>query len=398
MSIKKIQFSPIKERVRVTNQTDNVDGDDEEEQQENLSSTNNLITVKFQITETQIIAQSFRASLSVKQIKRDIAGKFKVPDNVLRVYDDQQQWIKDEEVLLNDLSRNQFGIVELRLELAEHNGDENKTKLDLSVYYSNFTLTEIITVNVDNGDDVTGEEQPPGGRKIIVEIDNRQILKPFLGGFRDPTTKIEYHNASTQTGPMKVFRHPILTRDTQTEAHLVRSLRTTRTPRNEIREFVSSDEMLVRLERVKAVRVIQRNFRSYRWRKLIRESAEQWRIIQQKARERLNCETSNENYNRVLRLLFMQPTEKEDFDRIHAAIEHWKREEKARLQILHGDSATAAAYISELSVVVEKEIFLLNEVSQRKKAVRLAFQEKSSQRLLNKLGKPKRFISKINSE
>lgn len=381
---------------------DNVDENDEivtveEDAQEFIPNTD--LTVKFQITETQIIAHSYKRTLSLREIKRDIAAKFKVPDNLLTLYHHHQQQevvvvdeqhqhqptIVNEAAKLNDLPRNQFGIVELELRVKEKGREPTYAppKLDLNVYYSNFTLPEIITVNVPHPDD-------GHGRKIIVEIDNRQIVKPFLGGYRDPVTKTEYHNASTQTGPLKVFRRPILTRETQTEPHLIRSIKTTRTPRNEIREFVSSDEMLVRLHKAKSAAVIQRNFRAFKWRQLIRDSAEEWRTMQQRAKERMNYETANADYNQVLRLLYMAPTEKEDFDQIHAAIQHWKREEKLRLKTLHSDGS----YIAELNLVVEKEIYLLNEVEQRKGVVKALLREKASERMLRRLGRPKKFISR----
>lgn len=392
MSIKKIQFSPIKERA-VVQRINQISGNDEEDEENDIEFVANCdLTVKFEITDTQTIAHSYKRSLSLKDIKRDIAGKFRVADNLLELLlHETGQVIEDEGMRLNDLPRNKFGIVELLLRVNEK--ENGQTKLDLSVYYSNFTLPEIITVNIA-GSNAGGDDDNEDGqedRKIFVEIDNRQIVKPFLGGFRDPATKIEYHNASTQTGPMKVYRNAILTRETQTEAYLVKSLRTTRTPRNEIREFVSSDAMVCRLEKLKCVKVIQRTYRAYKWRKLVRESAEQWRIVQQKAREKMNYETSgNGNYNRVLRLLYMEPKEKEDFDRIYAAIQHWKTEEKTRLKALH----THASYIAELSLVVDKEIFLLNEVDQRRHALKRAFKEKSSERLLDRLGRPKKFVAK----
>lgn len=378
MSIKKIQFSPVKDK-RTTVEID-------KDESEALSSNEHL-TVKFQITETQIIAHSYKREQTLEDMKRDIAGKFKVLDTWLDVLGQDGKLLTDERMKLNDLSRTQFGIVELQLKVNEK-GEQEKANLDLNVYYRNFTLPEIITVNLGCADeDGDGERQE---RKVIVEIENRQIMKPFLGGYRDPRTKIEYHHACTQTGPMtRPGRNLILSRETQTEPHLIKSLRTTRTPRNEIREFISSDEMVGRLDKLKRVRLIQRNFRAYKWRKLIRESAEQWRVIQEKAKERTNYDTTNADYNRVLRLLYMDPTAKEEFDQVYAAIKHWKREETMRLKDMHSDGA----YIAELNLVLEKEIFLLNEVKQRRSIVKRAFEEKSSERLLTRLGKPKRFIS-----
>lgn len=343
------------------------------------------LTVKFQITDTKIIAHSYKKTQTLKDIKRDIAAKFKVNDLFLDLYQNDDELVpSDDSIVLNNLPRTKFGIVELQLKLNER-GLKECSKLDLNIYYSNFTLPEIITVNLAtaDGDDETED------RKIIVEIENRKITKPFLGGFRDPRTKIEYHHAATQTGPMKIRKDGILSRETQTDANLMKSIRTTRTPRNEIREFVSSDEMLSRLDKLKKVKLIQKNFRAYQWRKLIKTSAEQWRIIQQKAKEKKNYDTVNADYNKVLRLLYMEPTKKEEFEEIYTAIQHWKKEETNRLKNLHSDGA----YISELNIILEREIYLLNEVEQRKEVVKQAFREKTSERLLKRLGQPKKFIA-----
>ena len=36
---------------------------------------------------------------------------------------------------------------------------------------------------------------------LITEIEDRRMKKPFLGGYRDKVTNVEYLNAASQTGP-----------------------------------------------------------------------------------------------------------------------------------------------------------------------------------------------------
>lgn len=377
MSIKKIHFSAARNKQSLPSGQSPGGSLDEPD-----ACWTDDLTVKFQITESQTIAHSYKRDQSLEEIRLDIAKKFKVTDQHLDFY--QGEVRLDGAVLLGVVPRNKFGIVEIRLQLNE-TATAEKAKLDLNVYYRNFTLPEIITVSL-GVDEETGAE-----RKVLVEIENRTIPKPFLGGYRDPATRIEYHNAFTQTGPRpRTNAICAASRDTQTEPRLMCGLRTTRTPRNEIRQFVSSDEMIVQLERHRKAVLIQRCFRAYLWRKLLRTSAAQWCQMQEKAREKKPYETANADYNKVLRLLYMEPKTKPEFEAIYAAIQNWKRLETMRLRDLHSDGP----YIAELYQVLEREIFLLNEVDQRREKLRRACRQQSTEKTLSKLGQPKKFMTK----
>lgn len=56
-------------------------------------------------------------------------------------------------------------------------------------------------------------------KRIVVEIVNDPIVKPFIGGYLNKLTGIEYHNAYSQTGPSKdrIKYDGLITRDTQTK-------------------------------------------------------------------------------------------------------------------------------------------------------------------------------------
>jgi len=50
-------------------------------------------------------------------------------------------------------------------------------------------LQQTVTVVLDDG----------SSKSLVVEVETAPFRKPFIGGFRNPKTKLEYHNASSQT-------------------------------------------------------------------------------------------------------------------------------------------------------------------------------------------------------
>lgn len=191
------------------------------------------LTVKIQLPEDSenILAVNFPSSFDVGHVKDDIAKKFKISagDHLL-VFQDEEE-IFDGQMLCN-LNLNDFGIIEIKLKLTD-DAINKGIKLDTDVYYSSFTLPEIITVHIPG----KNEDGEPTTRDLMVEIENKSIKKPFIGGFVHKKTskkisfnhaqmsnlnitEIEYHHAFTQTGPameqMQKIREQTLCRDTQT--------------------------------------------------------------------------------------------------------------------------------------------------------------------------------------
>ena len=76
-----------------------------------------------------------------------------------------------------------------------------------------------------------GEEEfqsPP--KTFIVRIERENRRKPYLGGFRNRMTNIEYHHASAQTArmPVRQMGPEKFTRECQTQILQTRSIQTTR--------------------------------------------------------------------------------------------------------------------------------------------------------------------------
>ena len=59
-------------------------------------------------------------------------------------------------------------------------------------------------VAIHSCDGVTPPISYPGVKKeILVHIEHTRIPKPFLGGYRNRRTGLEYHNAAVQTLPKR---------------------------------------------------------------------------------------------------------------------------------------------------------------------------------------------------
>lgn len=142
------------------------------------------LTVKIQLDDDSenILALNFPVTLSCRELKEDIARKFKISSFHFRIFYRNSEEISDE-CLVKHLRLNDFGIVEIKLKLTDDAVREG-VNLDTSVYYSNFNISEIITVHV------LGENEQGilTSRDIVVEIENKTIRKPFIGGYVNKKT------------------------------------------------------------------------------------------------------------------------------------------------------------------------------------------------------------------
>lgn len=169
------------------------------------------VTVKFLVDNAQCLAQTYPNTSLISEIKKDIAGKFQVQVEDIVFKQGNQQVIGG--IALCNAEQNEFGVIEIQLELTD-DAIDNDVTLDTNVYYSQFPLNDIITVHVP-------VEMTRDGcaKDLIVEIENKPIAKPFVGGYRNVYTGIEYYDAFSQTGPSEKVLSRLadkLTRDTQT--------------------------------------------------------------------------------------------------------------------------------------------------------------------------------------
>jgi hypothetical protein len=141
------------------------------------------LTVKIQLPEDRenVLAVNFPNTFTVKSLKDDIAKKFKILSDQLLVQQDESDI--DDSRMLHSLNLNDFGIIEIKLQLSDHAINEG-VSLDTGVYFSSFTLPDTIMVHIPT----ENEEGEVTTRDLVVEIENKSIKKPFIGGFIHKTS------------------------------------------------------------------------------------------------------------------------------------------------------------------------------------------------------------------
>lgn len=143
-----------------------------------LNENKRTLTVKIQLPEDSenVLALNYPNTFNISNLKDDIAKKFKVSVDQLSVFQNEDE-IHDKHMLCH-LMLNDFGIIEIKLKLTDAAINDGTT-LDTSIYYSSFTLPDIITVHVP----IENEDGEMTTRDLVVEIENKSIKKPFLGGY-----------------------------------------------------------------------------------------------------------------------------------------------------------------------------------------------------------------------
>lgn len=371
---------------------------------ENPPLTRKNVTVKIQIPDREnTLAHAFNTSLKVEELKEDIAKKFRVESRVLKIFQFDEE-IQNEK-LLSNLFFNEFGIIEISLKLTEE-ATANGVKLDANIYYSNFTLPDIITVHFP----VSGDET----RDLVVEIENKSIPKPFLGGFRNKKTQIEYHHAFTQTGPVpeRIKFDGVSSRDTQTvevqrvaeDTALSKATQAHGDPDDssfnpgsgdqqvQVQSYKEYDEDAVRNDMIRKVIIIQRNFRVFRLKRCIKDCATEYRrlcTIKAKREARIK-----ENYINTHKKSKNFPKTKKDFDMLYSQITSWKESETKRI----GQEFSGPTKIVELKALLEKEVQLLNGIEKRRLDIKKEREYMKQDKILEMLGTPVSWIGYKSEE
>lgn len=131
------------------------------------------VTVKFLTGDPlQVFTHSFSIRDTVEIVKRSLQPVFNIPYTNIAIYREDEE-LRDKDVLGN-FEINEFGILKLKL-LSK----DEKQPLKLTSAYQHFVIPDIITVKVEEGD----EE-----KEIVVEIENRAIPQPRLGGYKNTKT------------------------------------------------------------------------------------------------------------------------------------------------------------------------------------------------------------------
>ncbi|XP_050088317.1 IQ and ubiquitin-like domain-containing protein [Anopheles aquasalis] len=361
------------------------------------------VTVKFHLAKAQVVAHAYPGHYTVDEVRENIACKFQVKPKFLLLRQAGAEVAGHRR--LADLGVSEYNVCDLELLLSDVARQEN-VQLNVKLYYKNLTLPDIITVRIP------GEDGKPS-RDVVVEIENQVITKPFVGGYINRQTKVEYHHAFSQTGPPseRIGRPGAkFSRDTQTvcERHT-----TTAIPRDQSVQFSSLEEtaadgckvptgpclipnryepyqeLAKRKDIDGKVRLIQRNFRRVLWQRLIRKSAAEWRQLQQQQLENETAaKTSRAAANNKTLIARTFPKTKEEFDALFAQIHCWKENE---LKLIR-ERYSGAPKIAEMNILLDKEIQLLNGVERQRRAIQRELTDVVVEKRLTKISEPKRWI------
>lgn len=258
-----------------------------------------------------------------------------------------------------------------------------------------FQSTDVITVLVDLGNNHLKE--------IIVEIERASNRKPFLGGYRNSQTKVEFLNASTQTKRLQKPDNGIqkFCRDTQTIVSNHVKLQTRQDMSTQMtkpgvfisrvedkllspKRYQTAEQRLAIIE--KNVIIIQKYFR--RW-----FAKRKFNLLKIAYGERIKWEKDKEvqrikeiearRQNDINRRL--KPRTKDDFEILYAALEKWRLEEIDKINF----AKTGAARKAALAMLVDQEAELIATIERYKIEANKENQDKNIQILLEKVNKLK---------
>ncbi|NXG41845.1 IQUB protein, partial [Psilopogon haemacephalus] len=240
---------------------------------------------------------------------------------------------------------------------------------------------------------------------VVVEIERPTYHKPFLGGFKNRITGVEFHNTGSQTIPKT---RPdkgvqIFCRETQTvyERNKPQQTKnTTSTQMTKVGLYVSSvtDKLIspgkyltaeeYHKRRFEAVIVLQTYFRRWHAVNVVQNLRELKRLrLAWEAQEELQKKKEKEEKLRREHERRLNPKTKEDFELLYHAVELWRQEETERIN----RSLTGAERKAALCGLLEQEAQLIASIGRHKLNADEENRQKAILCFLDKCAQPKRW-------
>ncbi|NWR72889.1 IQUB protein, partial [Centropus unirufus] len=242
-------------------------------------------------------------------------------------------------------------------------------------------------------------------RDVAVNIKRPTYRKPFLGGFKNRITGMEFHNAGSQTIPKK---RPdkgieIFCRETQTVFEKNKPQQTANTTSTQMtkvglyvsnrtdklispRKYFTAEEYHKR--RLKAVIVLQKYFRRWHATNVVQKLREQMRLrLEWEAQEDLRKKREKEERQRREHEGKLNPKTKEDFELLYQALELWRQEETERIN----RTLTGAKRKAALCELLEQEAQVIASIGRHKLNGDEENRHKAILHFLNKCAQPKRW-------
>ncbi|NWT93858.1 IQUB protein, partial [Urocynchramus pylzowi] len=244
-------------------------------------------------------------------------------------------------------------------------------------------MPDVITVRVQTGSNAFQE--------VVVKVERPTYNKPFLGGFRNISTGVEFHNAGSQTKPKKRPDKGIqlFCRETQTVVEKNKRLQTrntTSTQMTKIGLYVSNmtDKLITpgkyftaeeyHKRRLEAVIVLQKYFRRWHATNLVQNLKVQRRLrLAREAQEELQKKREKEEKLRREYEKKLNPKTKEDFELLYHDLELWMQEETEKIN----RTLTGAKRKAALCALLEEETQLIACIGMHKLNANVENQQKT---------------------
>ncbi|KAK0051920.1 IQ and ubiquitin-like domain-containing protein [Biomphalaria pfeifferi] len=339
----------------------------------------------------QVVTLACLLSQTLQDLKTHFSLELKMPSNLIMLLFDGKT--VPDTTTLADLGVGPNGTIQLEILSA----DPVNTPLKQYRPRQEYHMPDVITVRVTTED--------CEAKDVVVEIERSRNKKPFLGGFRNKNTGVEYHNAAAQT--MQKQR-PLATserfcRDTQTceqKNNLQQTFNTTSTQMTGIGCYISNmeDKLLSPKYYVTAdehhemfltkVIILQKNFRSWlakRYVKKLKEDKEKrlaWERREDLRKKKEKEERIKKEYTRRI-----NPHSKSDFDLLLHCLEKWRLEEIERIN----SDLTGAERKAALCMLLDQETELLSAIERHKNEANQENREKQIMAFLEKAAAPKKW-------
>ncbi|NXP48588.1 IQUB protein, partial [Heliornis fulica] len=258
-------------------------------------------------------------------------------------------------------------------------------------------MPDVITVRVQTDSD--------SFQDVVVKIERPTFRKPFLGGFKNRKTGVEFHNAGSQTIPKKRPDKGIqlFCRETQTvfeKNKPQQTKNTTSTQMTKIGLYVSnmSDKILspgkyLTAEeyhkcRLEAVIVLQTYFRRWRAINVVQNLREEKRLrLAWEAQEELRKKKEKEEKLRREHERRLNAKTQEDFELLYHDLELWRQEETDRINTTLTGPERKATFCG----LLEQEAELIALIGRHRLNAHEENHQKAVLRFLDKCAQPKRW-------
>ncbi|KAF7394029.1 hypothetical protein HZH68_010848 [Vespula germanica] len=239
---------------------------------------------------------------------------------------------------------------------------------------------------------------------LITEVEDRKIVKPYLGGWRNKITGIEYLNAISQTGPPPKYTswnnycsigiQTVETKDETTQSAHNKTTQMWRTDYNVSNAndkymtpkcYEPYDDIQWRLDLNHRARIIQRNYRVYRLLKYMKECARKYREILKECKryqdERIIMYRKRHEQELLRKI---NPRSRADFDMLIELIERWRCDRIKEINARYFKATQCA----ENCFVLKKTVEMFNVIDKFKQKIREQYRTRKRVKFLKINSKP----------